>query len=241
MVTRTSSRNSKSIWIFPLTGFLTTENLGVLNSSIFHCYDNEPSGDYVDYDTYYSVWTQGVGFTGGGIPPNFYGNSPESPDPPNPTINPEIKQEDSRYYSFSYNPTADSNLIVLHNDKVIVPVSPTDRTGLITIYIPTSLYIGDPIADPPDIIEVFPWNSDSGLSSPAEVTPVSPDQLIVIGSGGISFGGAATIISVVDPSGIYTLVVGKRHDTLYDRTGATSRDVMIPEPYAITGFIDGNA
>jgi hypothetical protein len=83
-------------------------------------------------------------------------------------------------------------------------------------------------------------NSVSALSTPFTVTVGSPPDVLIIGdaiSGTFDFGGSADILFIGDPSGIYTLVEGKRHDTLYDRTMVDSVDVAIPEPYGITGYL----
>lgn len=53
----------------------------------------------------------------------------------------------------------------------------------------------------------------------------------------INVGGAATFVFIEDPSGIYTLIPGQLHDTLYDRTGLTPLDVKIPNPFVETGFM----
>lgn len=73
-----------------------------------------------------------------------------------------------------------------------------------------------------------------------EEEDIVPGTLTGTGYGGINFGGAVSddIIFSSNPSGIYTLVEGKTHDTLYERlTGVTSVDVKIPDPFIKTGFI----
>jgi hypothetical protein len=62
--------------------------------------------------------------------------------------------------------------------------------------------------------------------------------------GGLEVGGVegAEIILSVDPSGIYTLVPGKRYDTLYNRADpedVDTIDVAIPRPFIRTAFIGG--
>jgi hypothetical protein len=56
--------------------------------------------------------------------------------------------------------------------------------------------------------------------------------------GGISFGGSATLIFLVDPSGIYGLIPDKTDDTLYNRIEdpPTSIDVKIPNPFVKTAY-----
>lgn len=55
---------------------------------------------------------------------------------------------------------------------------------------------------------------------------------------GVELALESKVVAIVNPSGIYTLIEGKRHDTLYERlTGITSINVAIPRPYGTTGFI----
>lgn len=42
---------------------------------------------------------------------------------------------------------------------------------------------------------------------------------------------------ITDPSGIYAMIPGKTHDTLYNRAVETSVDVKIPNPIVITAFV----
>lgn len=44
-------------------------------------------------------------------------------------------------------------------------------------------------------------------------------------------------VALIDPSGIYTLVEGKTHDTLYERTTIDHQDVKIPDPFGKTGYV----
>lgn len=55
---------------------------------------------------------------------------------------------------------------------------------------------------------------------------------------GVDVGGAAFIQVIGDPSGIYTLTPGLRHDTLIERTpSVTTQDVKIPNPKVRFGFV----
>lgn len=84
-------------------------------------------------------------------------------------------------------------------------------------------------------------DSISSLSSSSSFVGGVPD-LEVTGSGGISFGGSSSIVTIGEPSGIYTLVKDKTHDTLYERQSGTttSINVKIPDPYIKTGFVSGS-
>lgn len=71
---------------------------------------------------------------------------------------------------------------------------------------------------------------------PVEPSIEIPDvDFPLAGTGGIDLGGAAVIQFVTNPAGIYTLVPGKLHDTLY--SGATSVDVKIPDPTFKTAYL----
>jgi hypothetical protein len=74
--------------------------------------------------------------------------------------------------------------------------------------------------------------------------PYIPPQLFngvtVLGNGGLSLDGSTPLGMLRDISGIYTLIPGKRNDTLMDRqTGQTSVDVEIPDPTFKTGYVGG--
>lgn len=72
--------------------------------------------------------------------------------------------------------------------------------------------------------------------------PPEPPQgdINVLGNGGIDFDGTTPLTLLKDVSGIYTLVPGKRNDTLIDRqTGQPSVDTKIPDPTWKTGYVGG--
>lgn len=48
---------------------------------------------------------------------------------------------------------------------------------------------------------------------------------------------SSVMVMLANPSGIYTLVAGKTHDTLYERTGVTHVDIAIPEPFGRSGYV----
>lgn len=51
------------------------------------------------------------------------------------------------------------------------------------------------------------------------------------------FATQSTTVALIDPSGIYTLIEGKTHDTLYERTTIDHQDVKIPDPFGKTGYV----
>src|SRR5215471_1676190 len=86
----------------------------------------------------------------------------------------------------------------------------------------------------------IPYCDGNGPYTP----PASPPDAYASGDGGIIVGdvpGGSTALTLLkDISGIYTLIPGQRHDTLYDRqTGQPSIDVAIPDPSFGTGYIGG--
>lgn len=62
----------------------------------------------------------------------------------------------------------------------------------------------------------------------------------ILGNGGLSLDGTEPLTLLKNISGIYTLIPGQRHDTLYDRaSGIPSVDVEIPDPTYKTGYVGG--
>jgi hypothetical protein len=71
--------------------------------------------------------------------------------------------------------------------------------------------------------------------------PLPPQgDINVMSEGGLVLNGQPSLTLLRDISGIYTLIKGKRNDTLIDRqTGQDSVDVKIPDPTYKTGYIGG--
>jgi len=72
--------------------------------------------------------------------------------------------------------------------------------------------------------------------------PPNPPQgdINVLGNGGVNLDGTTPLTLLRDISGIYTLITGKRNDTLIDRqTGQPNVDVEIPDPTFKTGYVGG--
>lgn len=67
-----------------------------------------------------------------------------------------------------------------------------------------------------------------------------PPGVAVLSEGGLILGDDNPMTLLLDVSGIYTLVPGKRNDTLYDRqTEQSSIDMEIPDPTFKTGYVGG--
>ncbi len=81
--------------------------------------------------------------------------------------------------------------------------------------------------------EVFAYkypNSRSLSSAATRATFGVVSSFEITGSGGFEFGGSAVIGFLVDPSGLYKLVIDKTHDTIYTNTSAgdDTENVAIP-------------
>lgn len=76
-------------------------------------------------------------------------------------------------------------------------------------------------------------NSKSGSTSPISVSFGGVPSITMTMSGGITFGGSATMVFLGNPTGTYTLITNKTNDTLYN----TEDNVAIPNPFADTGFL----
>lgn len=69
--------------------------------------------------------------------------------------------------------------------------------------------------------------------------PLPPGVAIMV-EGGLIIGDANPLTILKNISGIYTLVPGKKNDTMYDRqTGQSSIDMEIPDPTIKTGYVGG--
>lgn len=75
--------------------------------------------------------------------------------------------------------------------------------------------------------------SDPVIVSFSGVTP----DISYVGTLLADFALASEFVFIGDPSGIYTIVPNKRHDTLYERTDVDSIDVKIPDPFVKTSFV----
>ncbi len=76
--------------------------------------------------------------------------------------------------------------------------------------------------------------------SPYAAPSAPVGDINVMGNGGLILNGQPALTLLRDISGIYTLISGKRNDTLIDRqTGQPSVDVEIPDPTFKTGYIGG--
>ena len=67
-----------------------------------------------------------------------------------------------------------------------------------------------------------------------------PSDIAITGDGGLILNGQPSTTLLKDISGIYTIIPGQTHDTLYDRqTGQTNVNVKIPDPLIRSGYIGG--
>lgn len=114
------------------------------------------------------------------------------------------------------------------SDPVIYdPEGPDEEEDIPDIELPDPDEIPEEIPEEP--VPPDPPNED-----------LAPGTLTGAGYGGFNLGGSSLndVVFMMNVSGIYTLVEGKTHDTLYERmTGITSQNVKIPDPFVKTGFI----
>lgn len=145
-------------------------------------------------------------------------------DPPTGTLGEESDQSDPIIYFPDGSPPVPPEEV--EPDIELPPVDP--ETGLPIPGVPV-----DPDVDPDSPTESEEINPDTNEPYPA-------GTLKGTGYGGFNLGGSSldNAAFMMNVSGIYTLVEGKLHDTLYERmTGITVHDVKIPDPFAKTGFI----
>lgn len=123
------------------------------------------------------------------------------------------------------------------------------RDGVFVGYVPwvdgtTDYTYSDYIFAPGDYVyEVYAYlygapNLISGPSASISV-PIGaglPD-ISAVGGMDIALDFTSSVIFISDPSGIYTLVPDKTHDTLYNRVDTTSVDVKIPDPFIKTALV----
>src|SRR5207244_11382918 len=88
----------------------------------------------------------------------------------------------------------------------------------------------------PYTYQLIPYKLSTQSLGPVSGPAVNPDIAIVTD---LSFAECldSIIVLMSDPSGIYTLVKDKTHDTLYERTGVTHIDVAIPDPFGRSSFV----
>lgn len=138
-------------------------------------------------------------------------------NPPSGILGEESNESDPVIYDFGGTPPVPEEVTP---DIELPPLDP--ETGLPIPGVPVENLI-PPFEDP---------------ELPDEILP--PGTLSGAGYGGFNLGGTSLddAVFMMNVSGIYTLVEGKLHDTLYERmTGITSHDVKIPDPFVKTGFI----
>lgn len=247
------------------SSFLKTEDLGVLNTAIFHCLNNADTGDYVGYDTYYMPWVQGSGFGGSSnraIPNEIYGNNPSTPTPPDSNLDAIFELPDSRNFKVTYNPTTYSDIAILgpgagvrlpqagiNSDEDVInklkqgiffPVR--SRTTPTTIYIPSDIYLDNftPIAFNP--IAFNPIQFPPPIIETFPASPITdPGPTTSIPSSPIIYGtGGFTLGGSVIPenhSGVYVLSPDKTNDTVYTGDGSVTDYVAIPTPFIKTAFL----
>lgn len=88
----------------------------------------------------------------------------------------------------------------------------------------------------PYTYQLIPYKLSTHSVGPTSGPAVNPDIAIITG---LSFAEdlGSSIMLLSDPSGIYTLIEGKTHDTLYERTGVDHIEIAIPDPFGKSPFV----
>lgn len=175
----------------------------------------------------------------GGAPTNIQHNEVS------PSADPEEPDKNDQEFTWDTPDDAVNDGTIIHRDGQLVAVLPPGVTSYVDTVVPGEYvytfwfytYPGEGISEPTS----YELTSEPVVGAPDIYFSggEGADGVSETGLGGIDFGGFADIILITDPSGIYTLVKDKRHDTLYNRADTDSIDVRIPTPYAKTGFLPG--
>lgn len=141
--------------------------------------------------------------------------------------------------TFSYNNAAAENPVafaVVQNKggvKTIATSIPFTSGTVDYTVIDATIDIGD---DVPVTYTIIPYR----LGPPARTAESEPSgEFDFIITMGLEFAEdfSSIMLLLADPSGIYTLVPGKTHDTLYERTGVNHVDMAIPEPFGRSSYV----
>ncbi len=159
---------------------------------------------------------------------------PDDPPPPlDPVFNIQVIDEPNREISWELPPEASGTTIQYFFEGL--NYSFYQDLADLTFEIPGTL--NQEITLISTLLE--PWNTGEPVEY--EFVPTStilpPGDVFLV----IDVSLTPTVLALTNPSGIYTLVPGKLHDTLYERvagtTVATTVEVAIPDPFAICAYI----
>lgn len=134
--------------------------------------------------------------------------------------------------AFDYPNTSMENpdsIAIVRNDQVVANVPWTD--GITHYEFPDTVFASGDYT-----YKFFAYkyaDSRSPDSSSIDVSFGGVPSITMTMSGGITFGGSATIAFLGNPTGTYTIVKDKTNDTLYN----TDENVAIPNPFIVTGFL----
>jgi hypothetical protein len=131
-------------------------------------------------------------------------------------------------------------------DNSSVGAAGITAVGIDTITVASGLNANGIVYD----VFILPGSTDAfengtffpGNCIPPEIVdpPEPPEGINILPEGGLILSGVTPLTLLLDVSGIYTIVPGKRNDTLYDRlAGQPNIDVAIPNPRFKTGYIGG--
>ena len=182
------------------------------------------------------------------VDPEYWQQNPVTGEISHGPLNPELELIDPPIYT---NPATGEFLVFPPEIPPLpwiawIPLEPISFIG-IPLITPTTIVpillplpypvIFNPIPIPEPVIftPLLPFVPDEDDDPGDTLVPSNPVQ--TDNGYTINVGGSAIMVFIENPSGIYTLINGQTHDTLYDRTGLTSLDVKIPNPFVETGFM----
>lgn len=147
---------------------------------------------------------------------------------PGPLINPSVTATGNPgEYTVDLTPGPDTEIVEIQSpDGTVIGIYPVGVFPIVVI-LPGPTVVLTPINPNPSIV----------VGPPSVLTVIPRFDYVM--SGGFDLGGSPTIQLLGNPSGIYTLVPNKTHDTLYERNAGslTEQDVKIPDPFIKTAFV----
>lgn len=197
---------------------------------------NNATGVYA-FSVQFSVYDINTDF------PSVLNDVPDNLNSTTPSWDPDTN-EGNVQISFSYtNPTSenpDAFVIMRDDGSGAIPVGSVPRDALATDYTFDDFVFALGTYEYSVIAYKYGApNAKSAASSPISVVfdATIPDIAITMDLV-IDIALATRLVFITDPSGIYTLIPGQKHDTLYQRNDDTFLDVKIPNPFA-KGYFAG--
>jgi hypothetical protein len=163
-------------------------------------------------------------------------DSPHSPSNDTPNWNGDQGQVTLHIQYDNANNEDPDSIAIIRNGEAILNIPWVDGT---TDYSITDTVFAADTYEYDFLVYKYP-GSKSGLAGALSVPIGGIPSIEMIMSGGMSFGGSMGFNFLVDPSGIYKLTTGLKHDELYNRADPLDIvvvDVAIPTPFIDTYFM----